>query len=169
MNYIKMLLLSTLIITSVIMDLRSYKVKNELCASFIILGIICNTFLTRPSNLSLYFAGLVVPFIILLPLYALNMLGAGDIKLFCAIGAFVGIGSILQCIAYSFLSGLVVALIVMMIRRNFIERFNKLYDYFIYCILNMTIAPYEKTNSTSEGRIHFTIPIALGTIASYLL
>ncbi|OGO77706.1 MAG: hypothetical protein A2Y23_08875 [Clostridiales bacterium GWB2_37_7] len=109
--------------------------------------------------------GLITPFVILMPLYILNMLGAGDIKLLCSIGALIGMRNVLLSIAFSFLFGSVVALAIMLANKNFISRFKNLYIYLKSCLLNMSILPYYQLNMNNDGKMHFTIPIALGTIA----
>jgi prepilin peptidase CpaA len=92
------------------------------------------------------------------------MLGAGDIKLFCAIGALIGLRDILFSIAYSFLFGFIVALMIMIVRKNFISRLKRIYIYLKSCFLNMSIMPYDELSANNDGKMHFTIPIALGTI-----
>jgi len=62
--------------------------------------------------------GIIVPFLLLIVLYALRMLGAGDVKLFSAIGAVLGVRAALWIMAYSFLAGGVIALIILIINRN---------------------------------------------------
>lgn len=164
----KMLLIMTLMTIAVIMDMRCFKVKNSLCAVFCLIGILYNVLAGGFYNIHAYLLGIITPFIILFPLYALNMLGAGDIKLLCAAGALVGINDILFSVAYSFIIGLVISLYIMAVRRNLRSRLKKVYTYFNTCFLLISIVPYEKANSESDGRMHFTIPIAIGTIAAVI-
>jgi prepilin peptidase CpaA len=112
---------------------------------------------------------LIVPFIILLPLYILNMLGAGDIKLLCSIGALTGIKHVLISIVFSFIFGAVIALLIMAVHKNLFSRLRKLYIYLKCCFLSMSIMPYYQLNTDNDGKMHFTIPIALGTIAASLI
>ena len=168
MDTIKTVLLTSQILIAVITDVNSYKVKNLMIFVFIIAGAFYNIFPFNHGNLFSSMLGLLVPAIILMPLYILKMLGAGDIKLFCSIGFLLGFKDILYDITYSYLFGLVLALLIMLIRGNLTARFNRLFIYIKSCILTMNILPYDDLNTQSDGRMHFTIPIALGTIAVIL-
>ncbi len=135
---------------------------------FLAIGVTFHVFSNGHHNLFIGILGLIAPFVVLLPLYILKMIGAGDIKLFCSIGFLLGIKGVLYSIMYSYLFGLVVAVIIMLTRDNFLARFQKLYIYLKSCILTMCIMPYDELNTQSDGRMHFTIPIAMGTIAVIL-
>lgn len=165
----KMVLLISLLAIAVTMDVRSYKIKNMLCVLSIVISIFLNLFSEGADSMFGYFLGMAAPFAILFPLYVLRMMGAGDIKLFCSIGALTGINNILVCIAYSFLIGLFIALGIMLMRRNFGSRLKKIYFYFKSCFLSGRIMPYEKMSAENDGRMHFSIPIAIGTIAAMII
>ena len=76
-----------LILLAVINDIKAYKIKNTLILSFIAAGMATNLAMGGFPKLIYSVTGTTVPLILLFILYALKMLGAGDIKLFCAIGA----------------------------------------------------------------------------------
>lgn len=163
--WIKTVLIMTLIVLAVINDLRSYKVRNEMTLTFAIIGIAYNISFYGLQNFYPTVLGLIVPFLILLPLYAAKMLGAGDIKLFCSIGAFVGLKLILLNIAYSFFAGAIIAIAIMLIRKNAFLRFKYFFTYIKCCLLCMKVMPYADLTAQQVGtKMHFTIPIALSTI-----
>lgn len=168
-DIIRMALIMTQLALAVTNDVYCYKVKNEINFTFAITGILYNVFTGSQTNIYFGILGLIIPFVILLPLYILNMLGAGDIKLFCSIGALLGIGRVLLSIALSFGFGLVIALLIMASRRNFIFRIKKLYVYLKGCFLCKSIMPYYQLKINKDGRMHFTIPIALGTITTFFI
>jgi len=104
------------------------------------------------------------------------MLGAGDIKLFAAIGAIMGLNFILYTLVFSFLSGGVVAAIIMLSKSNAKERFGNLKRYFKYCFLTGSLKPYDEFNEKNASfskndasKFHFTYAIFLGTIFALLL
>jgi hypothetical protein len=80
----------------------------------------------------------------------------------------LGVEDILYSITYSYLFGLVLAVVIMLTRDNIAARFERLYIYLKCCILTLSILPYDDLSMYSDGRMHFTIPIALGTIAVIL-
>lgn len=160
----------TLMLLAVINDLYDYKVRNEITITFIIIGMLYNLILNGPLNLYPSLLGLIIPFIILFPLYISRMLGAGDIKLFCALGAFMGFKLVLISIAYSFIVGAFIAIILMLRRKNLLQRFKYFYIYIKSCLLCLSIIPYSDFNIRRDGsKMHFTVPIALGTILVLVL
>lgn len=163
--WIKTVLIMTLIVLAVINDLQNYKVRNEITLTFAIIGIVYNISFYGIHNFYTTVLGLIIPFLILLPLYVAKMLGAGDIKLFCSIGAFVGLKLILINIAYSFFAGAIIALVIMIIRKNAFLRFKYFFTYIKCCLLCMKVMPYaDLTEKQDRTKMHFTIPIAIGTI-----
>lgn len=165
---VKSVLIIAQLLISVITDVRCYRVKNSMILIFFLAGVAF--YVPSIGHQDLYFCilGLFVPFLILLPLYILNMLGAGDIKLFCSVGFLLGVKDVMYSIMYSYLFGLVIAVFIMLTRDNFVARFKKLFTYLIFSILTMSVHPYDDLGIQSDGRMHFTIPIALGTLAVIL-
>ena len=127
-------------------------------------GIILNTSQEGYSGLWNSILGITAPFILLILFFALKMLGAGDIKLFCAIGSITGINFILYNLIYSFLCGGIIALIFMIARKNAYERFKYLLSYFKRCILSFKIYPYSDGNKKDDSHFRFAYAIACGTI-----
>lgn len=156
------------LVIAVITDVKCYKVKNQMIIVSLIGGTAFNISSIANHDLLINILGLFAPFILLMPLYVLKMLGAGDIKLFCSIGLLLGIKDVLYSIMYSYLFGLVLAVFIMLSRDNFAARFKRLFIYLKCSILTMSILPYDDLNIQSDGRMHFTIPIAMGTIAVIL-
>lgn len=161
----KTILIMILVTLAVIDDLQNQKVKNELTFIFAIIGIVYNIGFYGLQSFYFSVLGLIAPLLILLPLYAVKMLGAGDIKLFCSIGAFVGSKLILLNIAYSFFAGAIIAFFIMLIRKNAFLRFKYFFNYIKSCLLCMEVMPYADFTAQKDGtKMHFTIPIALSTI-----
>ncbi len=73
--------------------------------------------------------GMAVPFIILFIFFALGMIGAGDIKLFMVLGAWMKAERILNVMLMTFLIAGIYALIVLLIKREFLNRFLIFFHY----------------------------------------
>lgn len=99
-NYI---ILICLLIFSVISDIKYSKIPNIYIIAAVICGLFINTFDNGFEGLKSSLCGVVVPILLLGVLFYLELIGAGDIKLFCAIGALLGCKFILYGMAYSFI------------------------------------------------------------------
>jgi Flp pilus assembly protein, protease CpaA len=168
--YIKYVELTGLILAAIISDIRTYKIKNAIVIFFITAGLATNLITAGVHGLSVSIAATVLPVPILFVLFALKMLGAGDIKLFCAIGSIIGIPFILHSMAYSFLCGGVMALIIMLVNKNFRERGRYLAAYIKACFLTRSLQSYADFNNKRDGAFfHFTYAIACGVLLAIMV
>lgn len=154
---------------AVISDLRCYKVKNTMTFGFALLGILYSIYIGNSAMVISSMLGIVVPIVLLMPLYLLRTLGAGDIKLFCSIGAWLGFGSIILIIINSFLAGGIIAFTLMLTSRSLRSRWMHLVRYIKNCILIMDISPYDSFEDKCEGKMHFTLAIASGILLFLLM
>jgi prepilin peptidase CpaA len=168
-EYIKNSLIIAQILLALFHDIKEYKIKNYIPLVFILLGFLYDLIWGKPDAFYSGFLGLVIPFILLFPLYTLRMLGAGDIKLLCSLGILLGPLEIFYCILYSFAAGGFLAILLMAFRKNLHPRFVRLASYLKSCILTMSWLPYEEVGAKHQARMHFSIPIALAVlIINYL-
>lgn len=157
-----------LITLALISDIKTYKIKNYILLPFIIAGFITNIYIDGISGLVFSFKGMAVPSILLITLFALRMLGAGDIKLFSTIGAIMGLDFVLYTMAYSFLAGGAMALFLIIFRKNGIERFKYLFEYLKSCIITLSILPYTDFKDKSDGgKFRFAFAIAFGVLINF--
>ncbi len=150
-------------------DIRHYKIRNKLTFSFMIIGLATNLALERVSGLLNSLFGIIAPFLLLFILYALRMLGAGDVKLFSAIGAVLGFKAVLWIMAYSFLAGGVIALIILIINRNGKERLLHLFNYLKNVFFTFSIHPYtDFEDKDSKAVFRMAYAIASGVIIFFV-
>lgn len=71
-------------------DVRRFKVPNKLTFPALLLGLVCSSLLGGFMGLGISFLGAVTGFAVLLVFYALGGVGAGDVKLFTALGSWLG-------------------------------------------------------------------------------
>jgi prepilin peptidase CpaA len=153
-----------LLFIALISDVKSYKIKNKVTVTFMALGLITNFCYAKYKGLIGSLLGVVVPLVLLIILYALRMLGAGDIKLFCALGAIFGVEHIIEIMAYSFLAGGVIAFFFMLMRRNAKERFRHLFNYFKAVFLTFSFMEYtEFEDKKDKGKFRFAYAVFAGT------
>lgn len=150
---------------ALISDFLRYKVKNILIAVFASIGLMTNIFFGGLSNMGGYIFAILLPALLLFVLFALRMLGAGDIKLFCAVGAIMGTFFVLTSILYSFLCGGIIAFFIMLLKRNFKQRALYLVSYLKESFLTMSLKSYTNFDDKADGsKFRFSIAIACGCL-----
>ena len=117
-----LLALVTLVLTAVVCDLRTRRIPNVLVVIGIALGLSLQTVAPMggglfassggASGLGSALLGGIVGLALFLPLYALRMLGAGDVKLLAMVGVWLGAPSVAWTALWTLLAGGVLALAV---------------------------------------------------------
>ena len=91
-------------------DTRQSRIPNSIVALVLLLGFALHTADGGLSGAGVALYGLVVGLVLTLPFYVVNALGAGDVKLIAAVGAFVGAQAVIGTILAILLCGGVFAL-----------------------------------------------------------
>jgi prepilin peptidase CpaA len=163
-------LLIVLLLLTLISDIKSFKITNMITISFSVAGLILNLLAFGCGGLAYGIIGWITPVIVLLPFFLLKMLGAGDIKLFSAIGVIMGYKFALFTILFSFLFGGFIAVIVMLFRKNAIKRLIGFFRYLKACFLCANLLEYTDNNVKSgNGRFRFSYAIVPGAIFQIVL
>src|SRR5574344_786923 len=92
---IRIVVLFLILTVAMATDFRRYRIYNLLIALGLALGLVLNCIQSGLSGILGSLMAAVVPAAALIMFFALRMLGAGDIKLFCVIGSIMGIEFIL--------------------------------------------------------------------------
>lgn len=159
-----------LMMLALVSDIISYKIKNSITCPFIVIGLMTNLISDGIKGLTLSLAATVLPVLVLIALYMLRMLGAGDIKLFSAIGAIMGVSFILYAMVYSFLSGGVIAMAVMIFRKNGRQRLTHLLKYIKICLTTFSLQPYTDFADKSDGaKFRFSYAVFCGTLICLII
>ena len=110
---------TAILLWAAIGDLRSRRIPNRLVGILAVLGIVFSV-VREPvlSGLLNSGSGILVGLACWLPFYALGWLGAGDVKLFAAAGAWLGPARAAEGAAIGALSGAILSLIWMMKSRG---------------------------------------------------
>ena len=150
----------SLLFLAVLWDVRTHRIPNGLIVTGLLFSFLREGMEAGVSGLLYAGAGMLVPCILLAPLYHFRMIGAGDIKPLSMAGAFALVLSILTILVLSFLLGGVYAAVLVLIRGNVHSRFFYLKTY---------LTDYVKTgrrqsyigHSTPDGLFCFSIPVFL--------
>ena len=146
------------------MDIRTRKISNRLILSGLVLGCIRNLSQYGWKG-SIYFLILIsLPVLVFYLLFLMRALGAGDIKLFSVISSCIGLKGVLDIIIYSFLTGAVLSLIVLIHNKNLYSRIAYLSEYVKRALYTKSIAKYDYKSDGKQNFIHFSVSIFVGYV-----
>ena len=162
--------LLALLVAAAISDYRHFKIPNLITGGGILFALVYNTVVTPEWNADWTWApaGMLLGFGAMLPMYAIRVMGAGDVKLMAMVGAFLGVTgtayALLFCILTAGLASLAYAL-----RKRVLAQMLTNVGGVMRGMLWSAIAsgkPQVPANSTqSVGKLAYGISIALGTTA----
>jgi len=101
---IQVALVVTVVIAAVT-DIIGQRVPNWLTLSALLLAVTLHTIASGTDGLLFSLAGFGAGFALLIPFYALGGMGAGDVKLLAAVGAFMGAKQVLWVFIFAGLFG----------------------------------------------------------------
>ena len=98
-------------------DLKTFKIPNDLLIPFLSAAFVYRLLVPEAGGMAEGLAGMILPFLILWLFFRFRKIGAGDIKLFCVLGMFMGPANILWCMLWSFLCGGIISAAELLIYR----------------------------------------------------
>jgi prepilin peptidase CpaA len=160
----------TLVVAAVI-DGWILKVPNWITFPLVIGGWVYSTWAFGWAGLGWSLAGTAVGLGLLLPLYAVGGMGAGDVKLLAGVGAWVGAMVTLYAFCVSAIVGGLIALAMVGWRRAW----KKHSDQFLMILDEVTtirdpvqLSAIAAQRKSSMFLLPYGIPIAMGTIAYFV-
>lgn len=111
------------------MDFLYGRIFNIWLYGWIIAGLLREALINGIYGFAEAAAGMAVPFIILFAFFVLGMMGAGDIKLFMALGSWMKAEKILNAMLLTFLTAGIYSMIILIIRRELLNRFLNFWLY----------------------------------------
>jgi prepilin peptidase CpaA len=98
-------ILTAIMIAAAVFDIRRYRIPNALTASGVLAMLGLHYLTGSIGGLTASLLGLACAFTAHFILFALGVLGAGDVKLFCVVGAALGAGAMLTVWLFVALAG----------------------------------------------------------------
>lgn len=176
MTSLPLLVLCALLALAVWNDLRTRRIPNALVFGGAALGVLLNTALPAGDGLFIQpfggigffmsLAGLGVGLGLLLPMYALRALGAGDVKLMAMLGAFVGPWTVAGITLLTLLAGGVLALAVAGYNGRLKLMVGNTWQMLKYSMLRSLAGEVAKVEAPAapSGRLPYAVAIAAGAL-----
>ena len=101
-----------------LIDLRTRRLPNPLTMGLAAIGVAYAAWGIGGLSIGASLAGLALGLALMLPGHLIGATGAGDVKLFAAVGAFIGPGHILSAFLYTALAGGGLAVLISIMRRR---------------------------------------------------
>ncbi|MES2715590.1 MAG: A24 family peptidase [Pseudomonadota bacterium] len=171
----QLIALAVLLLWAVLSDLRHRRIPNALVLTGITLALASHLAAAALARSPLAGAawwapltGLAAGFVLLLPLYLLRAMGAGDVKLLATVGAFIGPSAVISAFVYTLLAGGLLSLAFMLGRGVAAQTLSN---------LRYLLTDWGARASTGQGlrlaplastaaRLPYALAISLGTAAA---
>lgn len=156
--------LFTFVLASCAIDLRTRRIPNVLSGLAALTGVGLSVAYYGTAGLASSLSGVVVMIAVLLAPFALGGLGAGDVKMMAAVGAFLGPWLAILClIAGMALGGVVMAIHLVRLGRLG-EKLAALKAMIFAATISRSVAPLRMTADDAGAiSLPYSIPLGLGT------
>ena len=157
------ILLTTMLLLAVCSDLDAYRIPNLLVACGALAALAASM---APGGIGLApaLAGFFLGLLALLPLYALRALGAGDVKLMAAVGAFIGPQALPLALLATFIAGGLMTVLVSLYRGTARRLLRNVCDMLCSAWWRLACheAPLLEPTPVSAGKMPYALAIAVG-------
>jgi prepilin peptidase CpaA len=150
------------------MDVRYRRIPNKLVLVTLVGGLAINTFFSAWNGLLNSMEGLALAFGLMLLLHLFGTMGAGDVKLFAAIGAVVGSSLVLRTLLIVAITGGVLAICKMVYARRVSATMIGVAHFFYGLLPGQTVPRFNIPDDQSYT-LPYAVPICFGSLISFFL
>jgi prepilin peptidase CpaA len=166
-NIVTALLFLPLAVGIIYMDVRHRRIPNNLVLVTLIVGLAINSYYGAWNGLISSLVGLVIAFGLMFLFHLFGTMGAGDVKLFAAIGALVGSSIIIQTFLIVAITGGVLAVCKMVYARRAAATMLGVAQFFVGLLPGQSIPRLRAADP--QQTLPYAIPICLGSVLSFFL
>lgn len=180
MKFVSVAILILILVLAMIADLHNRRIPNTLVLVGIVVGLGLNGLLPNCSSFNnevlcglghlASIQGLLLGFAILMPIYLLRAMGAGDVKLMAMVGAFLGPADVIGAVIATFLAGGVMAVVVAVLGKQLMALLQNIKLMLFGGLIKMQAGELPVMNDlpVSVAKLPYAVAITVGTLA-YLL
>ncbi len=151
-------------------DLGTRRIPNALTFGAAIAAILAHLFAGGWSAAGMAIAGWIVGVAAFFPFFALGGLGAGDIKLLGAIGAWLGPVAAIWVALFSGMAGGVLAIIVALFSGYLVRAFTNVWGLLTYWrVMGFRASPELTLSNNQAPRLAYAVPVFAGLVLTLWL
>jgi prepilin peptidase CpaA len=151
-------------------DLRTRRIPNVLTISAAASGLLFHLATGGWSAAGWSVAGLFLGALLFFPMFALRGMGAGDVKLLAAVGAWLGPGQVVSVALATSIAGGVIAVVVALAHGYLRKALTNLYLILLHWqIAGVRPLPALTLERARGPRLAYAFPIAIGTVVTLWL
>lgn len=154
-------------LVATVCDLKTRRIPNGLTLGAAVVALSMHSVVNGWPGLAFAVSGWAIGLALFFPVFVLGGMGAGDVKLLAAMGAWLGPWGVLWAALYTALAGGLLALMVSLARGYTGTAFRNLRNLLGSWFL-VGVRPIEghTLNSSPGPRLPYALPIAVGAIAA---
>jgi prepilin peptidase CpaA len=150
-------------------DVLTYRIPNAVTYPAICVGVLAHLFVEGPKGLIWGVLGFLIGGGIFFFLYLLRTMGAGDVKLMAAVGAFAGPSKSLEIVLYSAVVGGILALVVALYKRQLRRTFGNVWDLVrFHAAVGASVHPSLNLENPEALRFAYGVAIFAGTLIVFV-
>lgn len=157
-----------LAITIAYMDIKYRRIPNKLVLAILLAGLSVNTIFGGSRGLLLSLGGFALSFAIMFFLHVFGTMGAGDVKLFGAIGAVNGLSLVIPTLLVVALTGGILAICMMVYSGRVRSTMFGVMQFF-YGLLPGQRVPRFEIPADRRYTLPYAVPICFGSFVAYVL
>lgn len=151
------------VLVACVFDIKSSRIPNALTFSAVAGALIFHTIAPSGAGVWVGLAGLAVGLAVFFPMFALGAMGAGDVKLMAAVGAWIGWKAIVLVALYASLAGGILGLIVALRGNYLFQALRNVKMLFAYWwVAGVKPFPALTLESKHSVRMPYALAIATG-------
>lgn len=167
-NTVTALMFIPLAIAITYMDVRYRRIPNKLVLVTLLGGLTLNFIFGGSHGLLLSLGGLALAFGLMFFLHVFGTMGAGDVKLFAAIGAVIGASLVLPTLLVVALTGGLLAVFKMVYARRVGATMFGVFQFFYGLLPGQTVPRFDIPADRSYT-LPYAVPICFGSLISFFL
>jgi len=152
-------------VVACVTDVRSRKIPNLLTFGAAVSGLLFHLVVNGLQGLGMAAAGWIVGILLFLPIFLLRGMGAGDVKLLAALGAWLGPLQVVWLALFASIAGGVMALLVATATGYLRTTFRNISNMLLFwSVAGARPVPDQTLDRSNSPRLAYAIPIFIGTV-----